>query len=45
LIGFIHFPYSTYIWYETRDIRANLLDALVMWGLCGAWLGWWLRKK
>jgi hypothetical protein len=45
LIGFIHFPYSTYIWYETRDIRANMLDAIVMWGLCGAWLGWWLRKK
>ena len=45
LIGFMHFPYSTYIWYETRDIRANLMDALVMWGLCGAWLGWWLRKK
>jgi hypothetical protein len=45
LIGFMHFPYSTYIWYETRDIRANLLDAFAMWGLCGLWLGWWLRKK
>lgn len=45
MIGFIHFPYSTYIWYETADIRAHLLDAIMMWGLCGIWLGWWLRRK
>jgi hypothetical protein len=45
LIGFMHFPYSTFIWYNTGGIRADLLDAVVMWGGCGIWLGWWLRKR
>ncbi len=44
LIGFMHFPYATYIWYESGDIRADLMDAIVMWGACGLWLGWYLRK-
>jgi hypothetical protein len=44
LMGFMHFPYSTYIWYESGGIRADLLDAVVMWGACGLWLGWYLRK-
>lgn len=45
LVGYIHFPYSTYIWYRSADIRAHLLDAVMMWGLCGLWLGWWLRRS
>lgn len=45
LIGFMNFPYASYIWYQGGGIRADLLDALVQWGLCGAWLGWWLNRK
>jgi hypothetical protein len=45
LIVFINEPYSQYIWYKIFDVRAHLTDALVSWGLCGIWLGWWMRKK
>lgn len=45
LIAFTNFPYTTYIWYESADIRADLADAVIMWSLCGLWLGWWLRRK
>lgn len=45
LIVFINEPYNTYIWYKIFDVRAHLIDALASWGLCGIWLGWWLRRK
>jgi hypothetical protein len=45
VISFINFPYTTHIWYLTAGINADLLDAIVMWGLCGIWLAWWLKKK
>lgn len=45
LIGFLNFPYASYIWYQGGGIRADLLDGLLQWGLCGAWLGWWLNRK
>jgi hypothetical protein len=45
LIGFINFPYASYIWYQGGGIRADLMDALVQWGLAGIWLGWWLNRK
>jgi hypothetical protein len=44
LIVFINAPYTNHIWYQTADIWAHLLDAVVAWGLAGAWLGWWLRR-
>lgn len=44
LIGFSTFALSTHIWYDSRDIGASLADGIMMWGLCGAWLGWWLRR-
>lgn len=44
LIVFINEPYSQYIWYKIFDVRAHLVDALGSWGLCGIWLGWWMRK-
>ena len=25
-------------------IQGHLIDAIVAWGLCGLWLGWWLRR-
>lgn len=45
LIGYLNFPYASYIWYQGGGIRADLLDALLQWGLCGIWLGWWLNRK
>lgn len=45
LIVFLNAPYTNFIWYEGFDIWAHLADAVVSWGLCGLWLGWWLRKK
>jgi len=44
LIVFINEPYSNYIWYKIFDVRAHLIDALVSWGACGVWLGWWMKK-
>ncbi len=45
IIGFIYFPYTYHIWYETQDVNAYLIDAVAAWGLCGIWLGWFLRRK
>lgn len=45
LIIYIYEPYSQFIWYKIFDIRAHLLDALAGWGLCGIWLGWWLKRN
>lgn len=47
LIGVIVFtnaPYTSHIWYPMFDIKAHLTDALLSWGLCGIWLGWWLNR-
>ncbi len=44
LIIFIYEPYNTFIWYKIFDIRAHLVDALAGWGLCGIWLGYWMKK-
>lgn len=44
LIVFLNAPYTNHIWYQTSDIWAHLLDAVVAWGLAGAWLGWWLLR-
>ncbi len=45
LIVFINSPYTVHIWYQKADIMAHLWDALISWGLCGIWLGWWLSRK
>ena len=44
LISFFHQPYTGHIWYKTFDIWAFFADAIVIWGLVGLWLGWWLRR-
>ena len=44
MIGFLNQPYTGFIWYKSFDIWASFLDAIVMWGLAGIWLGWWLRR-
>lgn len=45
IIVFINVPYTGHIWYETFDINAYLIDALVAWGLTGLWLGWLYGRK
>jgi len=44
LVGFLTFPYAAHVWYRVGAVRADLVDAVMMWGLCGSWLGWWLRR-
>lgn len=45
LICFLNEPYTQFIWFESFDIYASLLDSLASWGLCGIWLGWWLKRE
>lgn len=45
LIAFLNGIYTAHIWFETFDLNAHLLDAIVSWGLVGLWLGWWWRRK
>ena len=44
VIGYLTTEYSSSIWYETNTIP-DLIDAVVAWALCGAWLGWWINRK
>jgi hypothetical protein len=41
-IVFLNVPYTNHIWFESFDLWAHLVDALVSWGICGLWLAWWL---
>lgn len=43
IIGYFTVNYLNSIWYEQNTIP-DLIDAIVNWGLVGAWLGWWLRR-
>ena len=45
LSGFMNFPYTSHIWYPAGNIGADLIDAIVMWLSCGAWLGRWIRRR
>lgn len=45
LIVFMHGPYTNHIWFQSRDLMAYLIDAVLAWGLTGIWLGWWLKRK
>ncbi|MBC7828816.1 MAG: hypothetical protein H7122_13790 [Chitinophagaceae bacterium] len=45
LIVFLTAPYTGHIWYQTFDIMAFFMDAIVGWGACGLWLGWWFSRK
>lgn len=44
LIVFFNAAYLGSIWYQWFDIMAHFTDAMVSWGACGLWLGWYLKK-
>jgi hypothetical protein len=44
VIGYLTTEYTNSIWFETNSIP-DLVDAVISWGLCGTWLGYWLNKK
>lgn len=45
IIIYLNTAYTSHIWYKLFDIRAFLVDSLVMWTLVGLWLGWWMGRK
>ncbi|MBC7848325.1 MAG: hypothetical protein H7Y31_01250 [Chitinophagaceae bacterium] len=45
IAGFLYIPYANHVWWEYPGTLTNLMDVLISWGLCGLWLGWWLRRK
>jgi hypothetical protein len=45
VIVFMNSPLTIHIWYIKADVMAHFWDAVVSWGLCGIWLGWWLSRK
>jgi hypothetical protein len=46
VFSFLWGPYMLRNWYNVPwpAIQPYLIDAIVAWGLCGLWLGWWLRR-
>ena len=44
LIGYLTINYLDAIWFKGNSIP-DLIDAVVGWGLVGAWLGWWLPSR
>ena len=47
LATFLWGPYTGHIWFDLplHMIWGDLIDAIVAWGLCGIWIGWWLNRK
>lgn len=45
LIVFINAPYTMFIWFKTPGVMAHLKDAIASWGICGIWLGMYLKKS
>jgi hypothetical protein len=45
IIVFLNSPLTIHIWYPKADLGAHFTDAVVSWGLCGLWLGWYLKRK
>ncbi len=43
LIGYLSINYINQVWFESDSIP-HLIDAIVQWGLCGLWLGLYLRN-
>ncbi|MEY2792250.1 MAG: hypothetical protein RJA76_242 [Bacteroidota bacterium] len=45
IISFSNTFYTLHLWYPSYEIRADLIDAVVSWGLCGIWLGLLMKEK
>lgn len=45
VIVFFTAQYTGHIWYQTFDIMAYFMDAIVGWGAVGLWLGWWYTRR
>ena len=45
VIVFLNSPFTIHIWFPKADLSAHFADAVVGWGLCGLWLGWYLKPK
>jgi uncharacterized membrane protein YeaQ/YmgE (transglycosylase-associated protein family) len=43
IVGYLTTEYAMSIWYQVNSMP-HLLDAVVSWGLCGTWLGYWLKR-
>lgn len=43
LIAYLSIAYLHSIWFESNS-TGYLIDAVVCWGIVGAWLGWWLPR-
>jgi len=43
LIGYMVFPYLNSVWFDF-DTIPDLIDAIVPFGLTGAFLGWFLNR-
>lgn len=46
LFTFLWGPYMSLNWFQMpwSAIQGDLVDAVAAWGICGLWLGWWLRR-
>jgi hypothetical protein len=46
LFTFVWVPYTGHIWFDLpwHMILGDLVDCLVVWGLVGIWIGWWLNR-
>lgn len=46
IFTFLWGPYSEHNWFNIpwSAIQGHLIDSVIAWGLCGLWLGWWLRR-
>ena len=45
IIVFLNSPFTIHIWYPKADLSAHFMDAVISFGLCGLWLGWYLKPK
>ncbi len=47
IFAFLFIWYNQNIWMQTpwSVLKGEMYDALIAWGICGIWLGWWLNKR
>lgn len=45
IISFSNTFYTQHLWYPSYEIIADLIDAVVSWGICGIWLGFIMQEK